>query len=129
MSSEWIETSVHLLRKRPDGILEARYKDGVRDTLESAREGVLAFRDQLLEPGEGPCPMIIVFGQVVEQTAEAREYYAQSDDCFAVTNRVALLLDSLVSRVLGNLFLGMRKLKVPAKLFNDEDKAIDWLKS
>ena len=41
---------------------------------------------------------------------------------------VALVVDTPVSRVLGNFYLGLSKPHIPSRLFNDEAEALDWLK-
>ena len=41
---------------------------------------------------------------------------------------VAVLVDSSVSRVLGNVFLGFNKPAYPTQLFTSEDEAVAWLK-
>jgi hypothetical protein len=39
----------------------------------------------------------------------------------------AILIDSSVSRVVGNFFLGINKPAVPTKLFTNEKEAVKWL--
>ena len=41
---------------------------------------------------------------------------------------LALLVDSPVSRVIANFFLGVNKPSYPTKFFNSENEAITWLK-
>ena len=43
------------------------------------------------------------------------------------TQRLALLVDVPVSRMLGNAYMGITKPKHATKLFTDADKAIAWL--
>ena len=42
---------------------------------------------------------------------------------------VAMKIKSNVSRIIGNFMYSINKLPYPVKLFNDEKKAIEWLKS
>lgn len=41
---------------------------------------------------------------------------------------MALLIGSPVSRMIGNFFLGINRLRVPVRLFSDEAEALEWLK-
>lgn len=45
-----------------------------------------------------------------------------------IVSSLALLIGSPVSRLIGNLFLGINKPSYPIMLFTSEDKAIAWLK-
>src|ERR1700756_4774181 len=40
----------------------------------------------------------------------------------------SILIESPLSRIIGNFFMGLNKPSVPAKLFNNEQDAIAWLK-
>jgi hypothetical protein len=40
----------------------------------------------------------------------------------------AMLIDSAVSRMIGNIFLATQKTSFPVRLFNSEAEAIQWLK-
>jgi hypothetical protein len=46
-----------------------------------------------------------------------------------VSQAVALLMGSPVSRVLGNLYLGLNKPPIPTRLFTSEEEAKVWLRS
>jgi len=43
------------------------------------------------------------------------------------TARLAILIGSPVSRMLGNAYLGINKLPCPTKLFTDMEQAAEWL--
>ena len=60
-------------------------------------------------------------------TREAREL-AAAPDVAAVTLRMALIVKSPVSRVLGNFFMKVTHPKYPTRIFNDEVAARDWLR-
>jgi hypothetical protein len=44
------------------------------------------------------------------------------------TLATALIVDSPVGRIIGNFFIGMNKPGIPVKIFDSEDKAIQWLR-
>lgn len=55
---------------------------------------------------------------------EARDRFAKDDARIAN----ALLIGSIVSKLIGNFFMGFSKPVYPTKLFTSEEKAIKWLK-
>jgi hypothetical protein len=58
---------------------------------------------------------------------EARQYYS-SEDADRAYKAVALIVNSPVSKMLGNFFMGLNKPPMPLKLFNLEEDGIAWLK-
>jgi hypothetical protein len=40
----------------------------------------------------------------------------------------AIIIQSPLSRVIGNFFMGLNKPRVPARLFKSEKEAVKWLK-
>jgi hypothetical protein len=58
---------------------------------------------------------------------EARKYYS-SEDAERVYKAVALIVNSPVSKMLGNFFIGLNKPPMPLKLFNSEEEGVAWLK-
>ncbi len=60
-------------------------------------------------------------------TRDARVYFAGSESK-KVHSAAALLAQSPLSKVLGNLFLGLNKPLFPTRLFTSEKDAIEWLK-
>ena len=59
---------------------------------------------------------------------EARKY-GSGPEWAAAVEAVANIVDSGISRVLGNFFIGINKPSVPTKLFTSEDEGLAWLKS
>ena len=45
-----------------------------------------------------------------------------------IVSKLAILIGSYISRLIGNLFIGINKSSYPTKIFTLEDKAIQWLK-
>jgi hypothetical protein len=58
---------------------------------------------------------------------EARAVYRDEQNNNA--SAVAILVESPLSRAIGNFFLGLSKLEMPARLFTSESKAFEWLRS
>lgn len=78
--------------------------------------------------GEKKHRAIVDFGSNVHSTTEGRALYAKSD--YINRNRIAdaFIVNSLAMRLIANFFIQVTKPKVPTHLFNDEEKAINWLK-
>lgn len=121
-----IETSTGCIWLRDDGVLEILYEDGAHLTLEDSKLYVEAM-GQLI-PGGRPAPLLVDFGGLVSQTSEGRAYFAQSEDARRVASKVALLTKSLVSRVLANSYLAIKRPNIPTRLFTSRDEAIAWLR-
>jgi len=58
---------------------------------------------------------------------KARDYFA-SDEGIEGIQSVAVLTDSIYKSTLMNFFIKILPPKMPVKLFNSEQKALDWLK-
>ena len=71
-------------------------------------------------------PALSDIRNVKSVTREAR-VYAASDDATSLVNASAVLVDSPISRVVGNFFLGINKPSYPMRLFSSEDDAVAWL--
>ncbi len=124
---EWIETRTAQVRLREDGILEVRHKDGSRETLETATANMEVGANLL--SGSGPRPLLVDVSDVLSMTPESRDYYARSNESMTAACRVALLAKSRVSRVIGNIFLGLsRSPGTPTKMFTNKEDALAWLK-
>ena len=41
---------------------------------------------------------------------------------------MALLVSSALSKAVGNFYIGLSKMHIPTRLFNDPSRAVDWLK-
>ena len=83
--------------------------------------------DTLEEFGEGKkFPLLIVVGEYTLPTPEARAYIATAEsDPFASAE--AYVVKSLSQKLVGNVFLSFNQPARPTKMFNDEEKAIEWL--
>ena len=55
--------------------------------------------------------------------------FASEYEADIIPSAIALLLNSVIAKMLGSLMLKFNKFKYPIKIFTDEQKAIDWLLS
>jgi len=119
-----IETRISILTLTEDGILVASIKEQSEESYEDAREngaGLLKILD-----GGPPAPLLVDMRMAAGQSMEARKYYAEHAGQWST--KVALLVGSPVSRVMGNIYMGLNKPKVPTRMFTDEGKAYSWLR-
>jgi len=58
-------------------------------------------------------------------TREVREFFAGQGSRSAKAN--AILVSSTFNRVMANFFLSLSKPLIPTKIFNDRNKAAEWL--
>ena len=119
-----IETDECHVWLRDDGILHVEWQPGAVETLTASRAVLSACHT--LSAGQ-PRPALADIRGVKSETRESRDYWAAKDRSADFT-AAALLVESGISRVLGNFFLGVAKPGYPTKLFTSESAAIEWLK-
>ena len=111
------------IRLWENGILDYDYTLSGEVGIELARRAVAAGRELVT----APCPTLIRINRVAGVTREARLYFSESEDNQAVVSRVALLIDSPLSRLIGNFFIGINRAPFPTKLFTRLNEAEAWL--
>jgi hypothetical protein len=105
------------------GFVRATMMAGAEFTLPDAVEALAATARCA---GRVPVPVLVDMRAVKSQTREAREHFG-SEAVAPICAAVALLVGTPVSRVLGNFFMRRSEQPVPARLFTEESKAIEWL--
>lgn len=73
-------------------------------------------------------PGLVDMRQVSGVSLEARRILTGAGAA-AVFRAVAILVDSPLSRVIGNFFIGLNRPPYPARLFSKREAAISWLRS
>lgn len=107
----------------PAGFVHATMRDGADFDLEDAKEAVdVTWR----VAGEQRRAVLVDSRGVRSQTRSAREYFKGEESARRFT-KVALLVDSPLSRVLANFFLSLGDHRLQTKLFTDEAAARAWL--
>lgn len=105
-----------------DGIIIA-LNNFVTHSLENAIENLKTTKDLA---GTQARPMLVDITNVRTMSKDAREEYVRPQNKEFIT-AVALLTNSNVGRMIGNLFMSLNKHIVPVKMFTDADKAREWL--
>lgn len=109
----------------PQGIVHVTSFPGVEETLTQAQASVAAIRKVSENTAR---PLLLDMRPIRSQRREVREYY-NSAEAASAYKAVAILVSSPVSKMIGNIFIGIGKLPVPTKLFSAEPEALDWLKT
>lgn len=111
---------------RKIGITITEFEPGTDLTIEQTKP----FTDAVIKvTGGTPRPLLIDFKNMKSQTKENRDYYAKDPAHSATLTAAALVVNSVLTRMIANFFLGMNKSVKPVRLFDDRESAIKWLQS
>lgn len=107
-----------------DGIARTKVKKGSEVKLEHAQENSVVVNSFYVDR---KFPLLIDARGIKSITRDARNFFTTNG---RATNTLAfaIIIDSSVSKVVGNFFLGINKPAVPTKLFSDDKGAVEWLK-
>ncbi len=117
-----LDTSAAQVCRCADGVIEVRIREGATVGVPEIDE-ILTAQVSLTS---GPAVVMVDARGVRSMTRAAQERTA-STAAERDTRAVAVLIDSPVSRLLGNFFLTLARPVYPTRLFGDADKARSWL--
>ena len=121
-----IDLKVADVWRSDDGVVWMRFKPCETHTLEDAIAVVKAHNDLA---GATQVPVIADIREVtVGANRQAREHYV-SEESSRLKLGMAMLVKSPMQRMLGNVFFRINRPPYPSKMFLNEAKALDWLKS
>jgi uncharacterized protein YlzI (FlbEa/FlbD family) len=109
---------------RPDQIIQI---DCAPDTVMTLEEGKLSTKVVGEMINGKPLPLLCDLTNVVRMTQDCRRHFAGPEHA-AVFSRCALIVNSPISKIIGNFFLGANKPLRPTRLFTDLDEGVIWLK-
>lgn len=108
-----------------DGIARTVVKQDANITIVEARENSVAVN--ALSKGKS-FPLLVDSRNIRSISKEARDFFSLNNrDSHVIA--FAIIIDSPISKIIGNFFMGLNKPRVPAKLFTNEESAVKWLKS
>jgi hypothetical protein len=110
---------------RSDGLIHVRaFPDKEFDV-----QHVVMIVETIFEFGGGKqFPVLITAGENTLPTHEARMYIASPEsDPYALAE--AYVVTSLAQKLVGKFFLSFNKPARPTMIFNEEEKAVEWLKT
>jgi hypothetical protein len=107
-----------------DGVMVITYADNLVISLDIAKEMV---EDRRQFSGSIPLPLLVDIRGLASVDTPSRKYFATPG---AVENVpvAALLAKSLLSKLVGNIYITVDKPSLSIKLFTDHNKALTWLK-
>lgn len=73
-------------------------------------------------------PLLIDVRSIRSMELEARKHLSTNGRETSI-NSFAVIVKSPLSRVIGNFLMGLNKPEIPARLFDNEQEAIHWLKN
>jgi len=117
---------IHVWYDKALNIAFASFDEGAELTIEQTRPFTRAV---VKVTGGKVCPLLIDFKNMKSQTKESRDYYAKDPEHGKTHSAAALVVNSMLTRMIANFFLGMNKAVKPVRLFDDRQAAIQWLKS
>lgn len=118
-------TVVYIAESDPDMLIIVP-REGTMDNGKDARENVAYYHEYARSLGR-PCSSVVIMSNMLSQDAEARRAYTEIDPNLFYGG--ALVVESTLSRALGSFFIGLTRPKVPTRLFDSVENAIEWLKT
>jgi hypothetical protein len=103
-------------------ILYVIYLPGAFITIDIAKDIV---KQRIEYTGGDPYAMLITGEGLRAINKEARDYLSADGTIGVIAG--ALLVNSVYTEFFGNFFLRITKPEIPAKLFTDKNKALEWL--
>ena len=124
MESGVIKTPISKMWLNEDGIIHEKVNAGSIIELNDAMEEIAAYSALCHDMKR---PLFVDIREAKSVSGEARSHLAGEDGAKAIS-ATALLIDSPLSRIMGNFFLGFNKPSYPVKLFSSERRALKWLR-
>ena len=118
------ELEAHYTWLGSDGYARTVAKPNIKIELRHAKENTEAVINL---PGDHKFPIIVDARHAKALSKEARDHFSLNTRA-SRTTAFAIIVDSPVSRIIANFFMGLNNPAVPVKLFKSEDAAISWCK-
>lgn len=107
-----------------DGILNAKYKKNVVVNKDSLDETYLIIRGII---GSNKVCQLIDLSNRKDTSKEVRDYAVVENAKFMKAQ--ALLVNSTLTKYIANLYISLKSVTYPIKLFTNETEAREWLKA
>ena len=108
-----------------DGIIRSEVHIKGEYTLEHAMEDANAFR-KLAEKIEGPRLLLVEPGTIWKISLKTRRYQVAEGP--KIVDKIAQIVENPVTRTIVSFFLGLSKMPIPIKMFDNVEGAVKWLK-
>lgn len=105
------------------GIIHCTVFDEVYMDLDDAKENMAAIK--MLAKGRR-VPVLVDIRKSKGVSQKCRAYFA-SEEAKEIQSACALIIDSPLSKLIGNFFIGFNKTLFPTRLFTNSNEATNWL--
>lgn len=106
-----------------DGILHVRYPQDFNLTLDVMER----VHERRLEVTSEPCPVLVYADTVASAEYEAQQF-ASREDVAELVIGMAIIVKSVFTRAMADLFMRFHKPPYPVRLFRNEESAMLWLR-
>ena len=120
-----VENKKFVTKLLPDGIVHTQVQEGADISFDDAK---INTQDVIALTAGKPRPLLVDTRLIASISKAARDHFSMRERKPNV-NSIAILIQSPLSRIIGNFFMGLNKPTVPTKLFTDQRTAIAWLKT
>lgn len=107
-----------------EDVLHIVFKDGADVSLDDMKESKKA----RLQLQQNNCMKVLVDSRGVFNISKDARAYAAEERHAKMSKAMAIISDSLPTRLLINFFINFNKPNTPTKLFNSRENALLWLK-
>ena len=121
---EYQETTAYYIWMGEDKICRVKVKDGANVGITEAREVSQAVQSYGMDK---EFSLLVDARGVKTMSKEARDFLSLKDRPSPVV-KMAIIIGSPLSRVVGNFYIGLNRTRVPSKLYTQEAEALKWLK-
>jgi hypothetical protein len=110
---------------QPQGLLVVHVNAHVDVGLEEVKMMVAAGNELT---GGKKAPLLMIIGEFGSFSKEAREFSANPEK-ENIATAVAYVINSIGLKLIANFYIRVNKPPKPVKVFNNEEDAVNWLKS
>lgn len=112
----WMENEIVMIEAKPD----------VEATLEDAERNFKSASERFNINEKNKALILCDIRQSRPLSKEIRDYYV-TEEVVNQTKAFAFIIAAPLSKMIANLFIGIRKPPIPLKMFTDKFKAVKWL--
>lgn len=115
----------YYLHLRADGIMYIRISPEKEETVELVKEMVAKMGEMV---NYQPVPLLAKHEDFALPGKANRDYWAKKESC-PYSKADAFMIGSTGLQLIANIYLRVNKPERPTKMFTDQNKAIEWLRT
>lgn len=74
------------------------------------------------------CVVVDARNRYSSASNDARNFFANDPEILPIRKKIAIVVNNMPTRIIANFFVKFNRPQTPTKVFNDYNKAIEWLK-